>query len=291
MAQALQLNLHNRWSGILLLDGKYLSRNMILLLAVDYRTLDIVAWRIAGNESEENYQKLLVDVESCGYIIRALVSDGATGIRALTQKKYIPFTRKGTRTYPRPGIPPAPMIFSTSFLAGIPHQWCVIHAYRECTRYVRKYAKKQEQEAVQKLIPTILYAATITKAEKAKKALNTYAYMHESVTAHRIMTILSSYWHLLTAHHTVRINRRRIPRDTNAIENVISYLNTRLKTLRKIKTKDSAEAICNLIILNYRLKPFTDSSNKLKKNKSPLELSVKKKKYFTWSSFIKKSCR
>lgn len=291
IAAYLQLNLQNRWSGILLLDGKYLNRNMVLLLAVDYQTLDIVSWRIALNESEENYQKLVTDVQQCGYIIQAVVSDGGTGIRALTQKKQSPFLRKGTRTYPRPGILAAPMALQTPFLSGIVHQWCVIHAQREFVRYIRKLGKKNEREILQKLIQTILFASTLKRAIKAKEALNTYGYMNQSLAAERIMSILSSYWHLFTAHYTVRIKRRKIPHNTNAIENVISYLNTRLKTLRKIRTYESATAICNLIVLNYRLKPLTDSQNKLKKDKSPLDLSIKKKTKFTWISFIKKSCR
>ncbi len=289
IADKLSLTVTNSWSGILLLDGKYLNRNMVLLLAVDYVTQDIVYWRVEANESKESYQRLITEVQNCGYLIRALVSDGGSGIRALTQKKRSTFTRKGTRGYPRPGMTPA-TVRDHPLLENIPHQWCVVHAQRELLKYVRKVSKKGEKEELIILVNQILFASTLAKAEKAKEQLNTYGYLNESEIAQRIMHILSSYWHLLTTHYTVRVNRRKIPSNTNAIENVICYLNTRLKTLRKIKTKNSATAICNLIVLNYRLKPLTDSENKLKKNKSPLELSSRKKMKLYWYSFIKKSC-
>ncbi len=43
IALALRLRVINKWSGILILDAKYLNRRCLLLLAIDYGTLDIVA--------------------------------------------------------------------------------------------------------------------------------------------------------------------------------------------------------------------------------------------------------
>jgi hypothetical protein len=288
IAEYLHLREQNKWSGILLLDGKYLNSHMVLLLAVDYRTQDIVSWRIAENESQDNYKKLITDVQNCGYIIKALISDGGTGIRALTQKRKPSFIRIGSRPYPRPGVSPAKE--HTVFLPNIPHQWCVVHAQRELLKYVRTKAKKEEREILTVLINQILFSSTLAQAEKAKEHLNTYGYINYSEAAQRLTKIISSYWKLLTVHYTARVGRYKIPPTTNVIENIISNLNTRLKTMKKIKTHGSAEAICRLIVLKYRLKPLTDSQNKLKRNKSPLELSIKKKNKLNWYSFIKKSC-
>jgi len=218
-----------------------------------------------------------------------LISDGGTGIRALTQKRKPSFIRVGSRPYPRPGVPPAKE--QVVFLPGIPHQWCIVHAQRELLKYVRTKAKKEEREELTLLVNQILFASTLQRAEKAKEQLNTYGYMMYSEAAQRLTKIISSYWHLLTTHYTVRVGRYKIPPTTNVIENIISNLNTRLKTMKKIKTSSSAEVICRLIVLKYRLKPLTDSENKLKRNKSPLELSIKKNCKLNWYFFIKKSCR
>jgi len=289
IAEYLHLREQNKWSGMLLLDGKYLNCHMVLLLAVDYRTQDIVSWRVAENESQDNYKKLITDVQNCGYIIKALISDGGTGIRALTQKRKPLFLRIGSRPYPRPGVPPAKE--HIVFLPGIPHQWCIVHAQRELLKYVRTKAKKEEREELTLLVNQILFSSTLTQAEKAKEHLNTYGYINYSEAAQRLTKIISSYWKLLTAHYAVRVERYKIPPTTNVIENIISNLNTRLKTMKKIKTSRSAKAICRLIVLKYRLKPLTDSQNKLKRNKSPLELSIRKKGQLNWYFFIKKSCR
>ena len=107
IAQAFGLVRKNRWSGILLVDAKYLNKRQLLLLAVDFVTLDIVAWLVVEAETVEQYLRLVDLVQSCGYIIRALVSDGHPAIIALTHAPKPYFTRKGTRSYPRPGVSPA----------------------------------------------------------------------------------------------------------------------------------------------------------------------------------------
>lgn len=289
------LNLHkfNRWSGILLLDGKYLNRRSVLLLAIDYGTLDIVAHLVAEAETEENYVKLVDMVEECGYTIQALISDGEPSILALTQPKKLTRIRKGTRSYPRPGIPPA--VEKLPRLFGIPHQWCCVHAERELRGYLVKVIRithmdEGEFEHIQSIIKDILFASTLRKARKSYQALLFQALSIKSRYYQQILRMIGTRWELLTAHHTIRIGRRKIPRSTNTIENVISYLNTRLKTMRKLRTSSSAVPICNLIVVNFRSKPLINTKNKLKRGKSPLALASKLKRKFDWITFIKKSC-
>lgn len=288
------LNLHkfNRWSRILLLDGKYLNRRSVLLLAIDYITLDIVAHLVCEAETEENYIKLVDMVEKCGYTIRAVISDGEPSILALTQSKKPSFIRKGTRQYPRPGIPPT--IPRLPRLLGIPHQWCCVHAERELRGYLVKVVRithmdEREFEHIQSIIKGILFASTLPKARKSYQLLLSQALSIKSRYYQQILKMISTRWDLLTAHHTIRIGRRKIPRSTNAIENVISYLNTRLKTMRKLRTASSAVPICNLIVINFRSKPLINTKNKLKRGKSPLGLSSGKNRKFDWMTFIKKS--
>lgn len=292
IAHSLNLHKFNRWSGILLLDGKYLNRRSVLLLAIDYGTLDIVAHLVAEAETEENYIKLVDMVEEAGYKIQALISDGEPGILALTQPKKPSFIRKGTRTYPRPGI--APVIPKLPRLFGIPHQWCSVHAERELRGYLVKVVRithmdEVEFEYIQGIIKDILFASTLPKARKAYQLLFSQALSIKSRYYQQILKMIGSRWSLLTAHHTIRIGRRKIPRSTNAIENVISYLNTRLKTMRKLRTVSSAVPICNLIVINFRSKPLINTKNKLKRGKSPLGLASRINRKFDWMTFIKKS--
>lgn len=285
IAGALRLRTANKWSGILILDAKYLNKRSLLLLAIDYGTLDIIAWIVCEVETEENYCRLVDLVEATGYVIRALVSDGEPAIVALTQPRKPRWLFKGTRRYPRPGILPAKQ--HTSRLLGIPHQWCVIHAERELNQYTTRLPK-EDRKSIDNLVHKILFANTIRQAEKWRDHLIAETYNHPIIYK-QIAVMIISRWKLLMAHHTVRVNGRKIPRDTNSIENVISYVNTRLKTMRRLRSFRSAEAITNLIVVNFRSKPLINTKNKLKRGKSPLALATGKKRRFDWMDFIKKS--
>lgn len=279
---ALRLRTSNKWSGILLLDGKYLNRRMLLLLAIDYGTLDIVAWLACEAESEENYRQLISLVEETGYVIQAVISDGEPAIIALTQPRKVSYFIKGTRA--RLGV-----IASRTKqprLPGVPHQWCVIHAERELNQHTAKLPQ-HERHVLDELIHQMLFANTLTQAEKLKEQLLAHTFNGTKVHQ-QIALMLLTRWKLLTTHHVIRVSGRKIPRSTNSIENVISYVNTRLKTMRRIRTRQSAIAICNLIVVNYRCKPLINTKNKLKRNKSPLELATGKKQRFNWMDFIKK---
>jgi len=281
---ALRFRTYNRWSGILILDGKYLNKRSVLLLAIDYGTLDIVAWLVCEVESEENYIALINTVETVGYIIRAVVSDGNFSIITLTQPKKLNRTFKGTRNYPRPGIPP--IKHKTARLLDIPHQWCVVHAERELNRYTAKLPK-EERKLIDILVHKILFSNTIKQSEKWKEKLLEEAFNNSVVHKQIAMTIVAR-WNLLMAHHFIRVKGRKIPKDTNSIENVISYVNTRLKTMRRLRSLNSAEVICNLIVVNFRTKPLINTKNKLKRGKSPLSLVTGEKRRFDWMDFIKK---
>lgn len=281
---AFRLRTQNKWSGILILDAKYLNKRCILLLAIDYGSLDIVAHLVCEGETEENYKKLIEMVRLCGYVIRAVVSDGEPSIIALTKQKQLLGYRKWTRQYPRPGILPVSALPPP--LLGIPHQWCVVHAERELKRYIAKLPS-ENRKSIEPIIHRMLFAQTIKQIEKWRSKLLEAVYPYPRI--HRTFTIfLVSRWEMLTAHFTVRVNGRKIPRSTNSIENIISYVNTRLKTMRRLRSFKSAEAITNLIVVNFRTKPLINTKNKLKRGKSPLELVTAKKHHFDWMEFIKK---
>lgn len=289
IANTLKLGNSGRWSGILLLDGKYLNKRSVLLLAIDYQTLDIIAHLVCEAETGENYITLIDMVEETGYKVKCLISDGEPSIISLTQAKKSVYIRKGTRRYPRPGVPPAQSRLPRLF--GIPHQWCTVHAERELRVYLAKatrltHMREEETRYIQVLLKNILFANTLRRAEKSYRILLDYMSV-KSMVYQQITRMINSRWNLLFAHHIVRVGRRRIPRSSNAIENVISYINTRPKTMRKIRTASSAVPICNLIVVNFRCKPLINTANKLKRGKSPLALATGKNRKFDWIKFIK----
>lgn len=277
----------NKYSGILLLDGKYLNKKDTLLLAVDYLTLDVVGYLVAEKETEANYSKLIDQVEACGYKVEVIISDGHQGVMALTRPKRRSFTPKATRRYPRPGITPSTK--PKARLEGIPHQWCTVHAQRDLTtKLSRLNLGKEKSVKLKKLVSQILFAKTLPEAKRGLRKL--VELTRNDPKTHKEITLwIWKRWRFLTLHYNLRIKGRKIPRSSNSVENVISYINTRLKTLRRLRNTISASNISNLIILNYRTKPLQNTKSKLKRGKSPLCLTTGKNKKTNWINLIKKS--
>ena len=283
---ALRFRTHNRWGGVLLLDGKYLNRNLVLLLAVDCFTLDIVSWSVEYRETASGYTKLVDSVEACGYVIDALVSDGHVAISSLTRETRSQHHYKYTRTYPRPGVVPAQPTRRPR-LDGVPHQLCLVHAGRELKTLVARLPKR-DQERLLSLSHQVLYAKSLKQALKRRRKSTTLS-VSMPPSQHSCSLWISDHWEALTTHHLIRVNGRRIPPTSNVVENIISYLNARLKTVKRLRSLKSAANITNLIIMNYRFKPLENSKNKLKRNKTPLELVTGKKITSDWTDFINKS--
>lgn len=282
---ALRLRTHNRWSGILLLDGKYLNRNLVLLLAIDCLTLDIVSWSVEYRETIAGYTRLIDSVEACGYVIGALTSDGHVAITALTKETKPTDHHKYSRTYPRPGITPAshkrPRLF------GVPHQLCLAHAKRDLETLVSKLPKK-DQRILLTFCHRVLYAKNFKLAQKRQSEFASYSALLPA--SHQLASLwIFDHFEALTIHHLTRVKGRRIPSTSNVVENIISYINARLKTVKRLRSLKSAVNISSLIVMNYRFKPLENSKNKLKKGKTPLELVIGKKLSLDWTDFINKS--
>lgn len=282
---ALRLRTNNHWSGILLLDGKYLNKNLVLLLAVDYLTLDIVSWSVEYRETVTGYTKLIDSVEACGYVVGALISDGHVATTSLTRETKSATIHKYTRTYPRPGITPAKP--KRPRLYGVPHQLCLAHAERDLVSLVSKLPKK-DQTLLLFHCRRVLFAKNLKQAQKRQSV---FASVSASLPpSHQLACLwIFDHWEALTTHHLTMVRGRRIPSTSNTVENIISYLTARLKTVKRLRSLKSATNISNLIVMNYRFKPLENTKNKLKKSKTPLELVIGKKLTSDWTDFINKS--
>jgi hypothetical protein len=282
---ALRLRTHNHWSGILLLDGKYLNKNLVLLLAVDYLTLDIVSWLVTYQETMAGYTRVIDSVEACGYVIKVLVSDGHSAITSLTRETKPTIKYKYSRTYPRPGITPTkpkrPRLF------GVSHQLCLAHAERDLVSLVSKLPKR-DQKLLLYHCRRVLYAKNLKQAQKRQSMFASYSASLPS--SHQLASLwIFNHWETLATHHLVRVRGRRIPKTSNTVENIISYLTARLKTVKRLRSLKSAVNITSLIVMNYRFKPLENTKNKLKKSKTPLELVIGQKLTLDWTDFINKS--
>lgn len=172
-------------------------------------------------------------------------------------------------------------------LVGIPYPWCVVHAECDLARKLTKLPERQKLNT-RKLIQSILFAKSLADAKRQQKKLHKATRKFPKIHEQTILWI-DERWEMLTTHHTLRVNMRKIPRSTNTVENTISYLNSKLKTMRRLRSMSSAEAICNLIVVSYRTKPLINTKNRLRRGKPPLALVTGKKRGFDWMEFVEKS--
>ncbi len=267
------------------MDGKYLNKNLVLLLAVDYLTLDIVSWSVEYRETVFGYTRLVDSVEASGYVVGALISDGHVAITALTRETKSTTLYKYTRTYPRPGVTPVQP--RRPRLYGVPHQLCLAHAQRDLETLVSKLPKKDQKNLLFHC-RRVLFAKNLKQVQKRQSS---FASISASLpVAHQLASLwIFDHWEALTIHHLVRVNKRKIPTTSNTVENIVSYLTARLKTVKRLRSLKSATNITNLIVMNYRFKPLENTKNKLKKSKTPLELVIGEKLSLDWTDFINKS--
>jgi len=307
------------WSHILLLDAKIVKglidvidwrgkikrirRNWALLLARDFKTHDIIAFRLANGETTAAYTQLIKEVRKCGYVIWVVISDDCPAIGSLFEIKQIRKPIKGNRPYPRPAFPKRSKKLRRTkkgILHGIPHQLCTIHFKRGLERILKpRRTKIIGNKFLFEDCKKLLFVKTYKQAKKVlariiiKAAKGNYA----SKTQTEAISSLLKNFGKLTCHLRIKEGRlklpdgktKTIPSTTNPLENNISYLEARLKTMKRFKSRKSALNTLRLIILNFRFKPLKEAKNKKQRGKSPLDLSIKQKLNFDWLKFSQKT--
>ncbi len=272
------LNFHksNKWSGILLLDGKAVKTtkgNYMELFAVDHGTDDIVGMYSCDSETTENYCKLIDQLDLSGYKIKALVSDSHHSLFSLT-KQTREQKRKGSRPYPRPSIKPKEI--DKPRLQKIPHQACVIHVLRDVDRKLKyRRTKDENSKELRKRVHKMLFAKTLKSFEyrfqrvmkcKVEKPEQTDVLWKVRTNKDNLST------HLRIKALKDHSKRLYIPRSSNSVERVISMFEQRLKSMRKFKSKASARNFMRLIALIFRISSFVKVKHKYKRGKSRIQL-------------------
>lgn len=128
-------------SGFYALDGtwlKYRGKDIVLLILLDVKTLDIVSWRISRKETREAYDKLLVSAYAeIANDIKGIHCDGDPGL-LLAIKDLFPET---------------------------PIQLCVFHKYSRAGQLIPFIRIKNETDGeIKRLTERVLFAPTKQEA-------------------------------------------------------------------------------------------------------------------------------
>lgn len=173
-----------------------------------------------GGEKELWYWKLLVDLERLGYRPKAFVSDGSTSLSELFLDKY----------------------------PDLPHQRCTVHIFLAARAKVNGGGKPDARsKAFIEQLQKILWSRTLRSAKQLfQKLWATKRLLQGERESLRFI------WPILPECFVCRDSRFRhlkLPRSSNAIENVIGNIEARLKTRRGTKSLIAAEHLINEILL------------------------------------------
>ncbi len=242
----------NRFSGILVVDGKYVKvkgykQKIPFIYGIDYLTHDIPVGILVPSESEEAFRKFFRLLKTCNYPLRMVVCDDV--ISALNPGlKY---------HYPKAKI----QLCQNHYIENIRQQLHVRtknnhqHFFNSLCKYVFREYKDDSQ-----LDQSLRHVLT----QRAKKDIQRQSIVMD---VHKRRKELFTYKQIPNC-----------PKDTNLIELFNSHMNARLKSIKGFQSLQSAKRWLNAYIIRRRTKPFTDCAGRFKKlnGKTSLEITIKK---------------
>lgn len=210
--------------GVLVLDGKVIriqGKLFTCFVAWDRGFKKPIHFLLKeGGEKELWYWRLLVDLERLGYRPKAFVSDGILTLKESLADRY----------------------------PNLPHQRCTVHIFLAARAKVTGGGKTDERtELFIEHLQQILWSKTL---EQAKRKFQTLWQTKRLIRGER--EALKYLWPTLPECFVCRdpkFKHLKLPRSSNAIENVIGNIEARLKTMRGVKNLTAAERLVNEVLL------------------------------------------
>lgn len=210
--------------GVLVLDGKWIrirGKLHTCFVAWDRGFKRPIHFLLKeGGERELWYWRILVDLERLGYRPKAFVSDGIQSLKESLADRY----------------------------PNLPHQRCTVHIFLAARAKVTGGGNTDERAtAFIESLRSVLWSRTLRGAkQKFQRLWKTKRLMRGEREA------LKYIWPTLPDCFVCRDERfkhLKLPRSSNAIENVIGNIEARLKTMRGTKSLVAAERLVNEILL------------------------------------------
>lgn len=221
----------NRWSGILHIDGKYITikgftKKIPFIWCVDFFTHDFPVSILAHSESVEAFSEFFRLLKSCHYPLRIVVSDDVAPLN-IALKRYYPEAKL---------------------------QLCHTHYIENIRQRLHIRTQETYHHFFNSLI-THVFTDPLTRNEREAGLLH----VAEQSTQHdprlrSIIVDIATRFDDLFAYTTIE----GCPKTNNIIECFNSHLNGRLKTIKGFQSFASAEQFLNAYLIRRRTKPFTD---------------------------------
>jgi len=242
----------NRWSGRLVVDGKYVKvkgyeKKIPFIYGIDFLTHDIPVGILAPSENEHAFTKFFNLLHTIGYPLQIVICDDVSALK-----------------------PALRLVYPT-----VPIQLCHTHYFES----LRQYLSIRTDEKYR------LFFAELKGAFHAKnhyhkrqawlrRILSVYGKHDPTIQA--IMADVMNRYDLLFAFNSDF--RKHCPNTTNIIESYNSHLQGRLKSIKGFQSFHSAERWLNAWMLRRRTKTLTDCGQPFKhlNGTMPIQNSMKK---------------
>jgi len=237
----------NRFSGQLLVDGKYVKvkqyeRKIPVIYGVDYLSHDIPHYLLTLGENYESCVTFFQSLRLANYPLQAVICDDNQNIYEACK-----------RVYPEVVV-----------------QLCQNH-YKENVRQllgVRREETPREYKVFMKALE-VLFSKKRSKEELEKVAGRMVnAFSHDPILL-QVLTDLQRKQHLLFGYQYLK----GTPTTTNLIESLNSHLQGRLETIKGFESFQDADLWLNGYFLHRRVKPYTDCSGKFRRLNGKTSLS------------------
>lgn len=238
----------NRFCGILLVDGKYLTikgyqRKIPVLYGIDYLTHDIPTYLLSMAENYQTCLSFFTSLRLLNYPLQAVVSDDNINIYEACLS-----------VYPKAVV-----------------QLCQNH-YKQNLRLELNVRTDPTYCEFMTAIEHI-FRVKRTIEDFQKQARKVYEQYQTDLICKNIMLQMQRKLPLLIGYR----NLAKVPTTTNLIESYNSHLEGRLKTIKGFESFSHANGWLNAFFIHRRLKKFTDCEGKFRglNGKCSLELSLK----------------
>jgi len=251
-------NFCNRWSGRLVVDGKYVKvkgyeKKIPFIYAIDYLTHDIPVGLLAPSENGESFRKLFRLLKTCHYPLQIVIADQVTSLKQGLKQHY----------------------------PTVPIQMCHTHYLEN----IRQQLSIRTDETYRRFFFRLSGAFGLDVPYRRRNEILWgihHRYKDDPILNTIILDIHMNYDNLFA--FTYRKNK--CPNSTNLIECYNSHLQGRLKTIKGFQTFKSAERFLNAWMIRRRTKPFTDCAHPFKHLNGKTSLQMSMKKQATWPSIL-----
>jgi transposase-like protein len=261
-------------SGYIACDGVWFSygkEEIVLLVAFDPESFDIIAAAWRENETQEGYETILTQAVNKiqAVNVKGLYADGDNGFMAAWK----------------------------NLLPTVPFQLCVFHKElrmgqivpirRVSTSTQMTNSQKHDMKVFQLLFREVIYAKDkqasfiALKRLKAYVKSDTHSYPERFQKAYR--SLIHNFSHTLT-----HFDHPHMRRDNNLVECFNGCLKPRLRLMKSFKKRENLDRYLKLFLQDYRFHVLRGSSFKERRTLSPLgNAHVQLPKYFNFMKLLR----